>query len=397
MKSHGKTTRHYHLRRVKSGIVPIRQHLMLYWKTMFPDKPVGYKPSPAIIRQNMFRLLYHPQKDAKRTEMLTIIVPKQKEEHYKFLEAYTKFPARGKWKQFDEANSVLEVQYQDTPDDRIGKSLITLVGLYNRSVVGEQVPYAYTKHVDESTLMQDLDKDGVKDYDDCEPLDPKKQDAPLYAMLRHRDKDVAVGTGTGESIGTTIPAPTKTQPSIVPKISDIREFAGDIAKGARKVAEVVGGKEGKIKAEAKDIAKGLAEEQEEIKGRAKALQDTDLERKQVSLQKLEARVREKELQKQLKEMQKKPEPVGDIGMPRPRGERKSRAQRKLEKLQVRLETERIKAELKELKEAKKKPKRVRQVQAPVVQEGVSPEAVPVVRKKRKRRKKKFVGIFGVKI
>ena len=427
MKSRRETTRHYHMRRVKSGIVPVRQHLMMYWKTMFPDKPRGYKPSPAIIRQNMVRLLYQPQKDAKRTEMLTIVVPKTKEKYYKFLEAYTKFPARGKWKQFDEANSVLEVQFQETPDDRIGKSLITLIGLYNRVVVGEQVPYAYTKHIDDSTLIQDLDKDGVPDYADCDPLDPTKQDTPLYAMARRREENspeaVAKGLGMGEGkpIGGAVPpsTPKIESPIIPPKLTQVEEakkLAKTVAEGAKKTYEFAKKEVPKVKAEVKEaqkkaveakarvgaIAKGIVAEERKIEAGMTAYQQRQLEREELKARTLESQVRQKELKQQLRELRKKkvqPELMPEA--PAVSAPRRSRAQRRLEKLQTKLETERVKAELRELKEAQKKPKRARQVQAPVSEEGIAPEAtapVAMPKKRRRRRKsKKFTGIFGIKI
>jgi hypothetical protein len=338
---------------------------MLYWKTMFPDKPRGYKPSPAIIRQNMLRLLYNPQKDARRTEMLTIIVPKSKEKHYKFLDAYTKFPAHGKWKQFDEANSVLEVQFQETPDDRVGKSLITLVGLYNRSVVGEQVPYAYTKHVDESTLVQDLDKDGVPDYEDCEPLDPTKQDTPLWAMTRGRES-------VGESLAKT-PEPKPEEPKAeAPKHEPAKvEPPKPEGDGIGMVVRGVKGIAGELSREEQAIEKGI-EEFKERRGKAR----------EAELGRLETKIREKELKQRLKELRVKPKPEAPIEAPapRPRAERKSRVQRKLEKLQTKLETERIQAELRELQ----------------VRKTGTPEGAPR-RRRKKRKSKKLQGFFGLKI
>jgi len=393
---------------------------------MFPDKPRGYKPSPAIIRQNMMRLLYVPQKDAKRTEMLTIVVPKNKEKFYKFLEAYTKFSARGKWKQFDEANSVLEIQYQDTPDDRIGKSLITLVGLYNRSVVGEQVPYAYTKHVDDSTLVQDLDKDGVLDYADCDPLNPTKQDTPLSAITRRREANALEAVtkglgGEGKPIGGAVPPSTpKIESPIIPpkltKVEEAKRLAKTVAEGAKKAFEfakkeaprvkaTIKGAEKKaidVKARVGAVAKGIVAEERKIEAGMTAYQQRQLEREELKARTLESQVRQKELKQQLRELRKKkvqPELMPEA--PAVSAPRRSRAQRRLEKLQTRLETERVKAELRELKEARKKPKRVRQAQAPVLEEGITPEGVapvPVPKKRRRKRKsKKFVGIFGIKI
>lgn len=92
----------------------------------------------------------------KDMEIINIVVLQDKLRHFNFLQAYTNWKAHGYWKEngkvFDEKNAILQAQFADTKNERVGIDLIDLLNEYNNLVVGEKSLYAYTSPVEETTL-----------------------------------------------------------------------------------------------------------------------------------------------------------------------------------------------------------------------------------------------------
>lgn len=165
MKSRSTTTRRHHLRQTRKGkITPVRQHLMHFWSGLSPStkKAVG-RVNKGNVQKVMNNLLFNPRRGAGSPETLTLIVPKPNDKKYKFLKASTEFDVKGRWLDIVEDNTAIQIQFKDTKDERVGKDLINLVKIYNAEYVGEQVPMAYTEPIEETTLTQDLDGNGVPD------------------------------------------------------------------------------------------------------------------------------------------------------------------------------------------------------------------------------------------
>jgi len=104
-----------------------------------------------------------PTKRWKREE-LVIIYPKKKDREFRFMERYKKAggtiigDAAGYWhnpktrKIEVDDNYILQTEFKDTLDDSRGEELRDLLIKYNKRKVGENLLYAYTRPVSESTL-----------------------------------------------------------------------------------------------------------------------------------------------------------------------------------------------------------------------------------------------------
>jgi hypothetical protein len=121
MKTRSVTDRKYHMRRVRSGVTPVRKHLMHYWQKVREDRWVGKKGEIA-------RLDLHPISTAD------------------FLKG----------------------------DQKVD---ITVLDSQGRK---RQEPFVSMNRVKEM-LTRDSDGDGVPDVVDCKPLDPTKQDKERYS------------------------------------------------------------------------------------------------------------------------------------------------------------------------------------------------------------------------
>ncbi|RKZ11193.1 hypothetical protein DRQ25_00320 [Candidatus Fermentibacteria bacterium] len=104
------------------------------------------------LKEEINRLLFQPPSRARDKEELTIIVPKGKEHHYDFLKAYTKYDVLGSWRNLREKNTAINIQFHDTKEEEVGIAVIELIKQYNAAVVGEEVPYAFTSPIEESTI-----------------------------------------------------------------------------------------------------------------------------------------------------------------------------------------------------------------------------------------------------
>jgi hypothetical protein len=97
-------------------------------------------------------ILYSPKKDQTDKELLTIEIPKEKEHHLNFLNAYTKSESIGVWKQYKDKNVQYEIQFKDSKDERYGNRLMELLNQLNKKEIKEEQIYARTEPREESTL-----------------------------------------------------------------------------------------------------------------------------------------------------------------------------------------------------------------------------------------------------
>ncbi len=113
----------------------------------------------------LFALLFGDEStgtDLERTqqELLTFALPRVKARALDFMRASTELAAAGTWQDpqsvsNDERadNVLLEVQYGDTKDERVGDGIIVALSLINSLEVNEQVLYARMIDVEQTTLI----------------------------------------------------------------------------------------------------------------------------------------------------------------------------------------------------------------------------------------------------
>lgn len=93
-------------------------------------------------------------------ELLTFALPRVKARALDFMRASTELAAAGTWQDPDSVsnderadNVLLEVQYGDTKDERVGDGIIVALSLINSLEVNEQVLYARMIDVEQTTLI----------------------------------------------------------------------------------------------------------------------------------------------------------------------------------------------------------------------------------------------------
>ena len=93
-------------------------------------------------------------------ELLTFALPRVKARALDFMRASTELAAAGTWQDPDSVsnderadNVLLEVQYGDTSDERVGDGIIVALSLINSLEVNEQVLYARMIDVEQTTLI----------------------------------------------------------------------------------------------------------------------------------------------------------------------------------------------------------------------------------------------------
>jgi hypothetical protein len=100
--------------------------------------------------------------DLERTqqELLTFALPRHKARALDFMRASTELAAAGTWQDPESVsnderadNVLLEVQYGDTKDERVGDGIIVTLSLINNLEVNEQVLYARMIDVEQTTLI----------------------------------------------------------------------------------------------------------------------------------------------------------------------------------------------------------------------------------------------------
>jgi hypothetical protein len=97
--------------------------------------------------------LYRPSKAQTDKELLTITILNTKAHFFDFLKGYTRLEGTGKWRTYaNEDDAIIEIEFRDTPDERVGNRLMELLTAYNKYVVKEDLLYARTTPIEESTL-----------------------------------------------------------------------------------------------------------------------------------------------------------------------------------------------------------------------------------------------------
>jgi hypothetical protein len=93
-------------------------------------------------------------------ELLTFALPRHKARALDFMRASTELAAAGTWQDPESVsnderadNVLLEVQYGDTKDERVGDGIIVTLSLINNLEVNEQVLYARMIDVEQTTLI----------------------------------------------------------------------------------------------------------------------------------------------------------------------------------------------------------------------------------------------------
>jgi hypothetical protein len=98
--------------------------------------------------------------DRTQQELLTFALPRFKAGALDFMRASTEFSAAGTWQDPNSVsnderadNVMLEVQYGDTADELVGSGIIAALTIINNLEVNEQVLYARTVDIEQTTLI----------------------------------------------------------------------------------------------------------------------------------------------------------------------------------------------------------------------------------------------------
>ena len=104
------------------------------------------------------KLMFNPNKAQTDPELFEIIVLRDKLHHFDFLTGRTTIKAIGDWKDpkgkgYDrEKNVVLQVQFKDTKNEKVGKELTKRFKKLNNNLIGEMLLYTRTIPIEETSL-----------------------------------------------------------------------------------------------------------------------------------------------------------------------------------------------------------------------------------------------------
>lgn len=118
-------------------------------------KPYPYRIkdyAKASTEQEIHDILYNPKSDAVDKEVLTIEIPRSKLKELDFLDTYTKFSTKGKWKDIVDDNAQIEIEFKDAKNEKYGLKLMSLFNKLNKEKIKEKVLYVRTEPIEESTL-----------------------------------------------------------------------------------------------------------------------------------------------------------------------------------------------------------------------------------------------------
>jgi hypothetical protein len=116
---------------------------------------VKNKKTPKTVKEiqtRLNRLLFNPTGAQTDPEILEIIIRADKADKFSFLKGYTEWETKGRWHKLDEGNELIEIQFRDRPDEKVGNELMALLTRYNRLVVKEDILMARTIPIEETTL-----------------------------------------------------------------------------------------------------------------------------------------------------------------------------------------------------------------------------------------------------
>ena len=104
------------------------------------------------------KLMFNPTKQQTDPELFEAVVLKSKVHHLNFLTGRTRIKALGDWesaqgqKYDEEKNVVVQVQFNDKPNEEVGKELIRRFKKLNKDLVGEKLLYTRTLPIEETSL-----------------------------------------------------------------------------------------------------------------------------------------------------------------------------------------------------------------------------------------------------
>jgi hypothetical protein len=111
------------------------------------------------ILYNLYQVKNVNGEKAKDHEVMTITVVQPKNNEFQFLRDHSRFGAVGTWfndkkgnKYMNEKNTMIQVEFLDTPSEKVGNELIKLFDQYNKDFVKEDSLYVRTEPVEESSL-----------------------------------------------------------------------------------------------------------------------------------------------------------------------------------------------------------------------------------------------------
>ena len=104
------------------------------------------------------KLMFDPTKQQKDPELFEAVVLRDKLHHFNFLTGRTRIKAIGDWedptgKKYDEEkNVIVQVQFKDTKNEKVGKELTKRFKKLNKNLIGEELLYTRTIPVEETSL-----------------------------------------------------------------------------------------------------------------------------------------------------------------------------------------------------------------------------------------------------
>jgi len=104
------------------------------------------------------KLIFNPGKAQVDPELFEAVVLRDKLHHFNFLKGRTRILAVGDWeapkgdKYDEEKNVIIQVQFNDTKKEKVGKELTKRFKKLNKDLVGELLLYTRTIPVEETSL-----------------------------------------------------------------------------------------------------------------------------------------------------------------------------------------------------------------------------------------------------
>lgn len=104
------------------------------------------------------KLIFNPGKSQTDPELFEAVVLRDKLHHFNFLKGRTRMKAIGDWedpagdKYDEEKNVVIQVQFNDTKSEKVGKELTKRFKKLNNDLIGELLLYTRTIPIEETSL-----------------------------------------------------------------------------------------------------------------------------------------------------------------------------------------------------------------------------------------------------